>query len=102
MTITRRRNREPTHPGEILRDDVLPALRLTVSGAARQLRVSRQMLHRILSAEAPVTVPMALRLGKLCGNGPRLWLNLQREHDLWHNERKMKAELRAIPTNGVA
>ena len=102
MTMTRKRNRAPTHPGEILRDDALPALRLTVSGAARQLRVSRQMLHRILSAEAPVTVPMALRLGKLCRNGPRLWLNLQREHDLWHAEREMKSELRAIPTNDVA
>ncbi len=102
MTNTTKRNRAPTHPGEILRDDVLPALRLTVSGAARQLRVSRQMLHRILGAEAPVTVPMALRLGKLCGNGPRLWLNLQREHDLWHIEKELKSELRAIPTNGVA
>ncbi len=102
MTITRKRNRAPTHPGEILRDDVLPALRLSVSGAARQLRVSRQMLHRLLGAEAPVTVPMALRLGKLCGNGPRLWLNLQREYDLWHIEKELKSELRAIPTNGVA
>lgn len=102
MTVTRNPAREPTHPGDILREDVLPALRLTVSRAARQLGVSRQMLHRVLNAQAPVTVAMALRLGKLCGNGPRLWLNLQRENDLWHAGREMRAELRRIPTATVA
>ena len=75
--------RQPTHPGEILREDLLPALRLSVAEAARQLRVTRQTLHRILSGRSAVTPEMALRLGRFCGNGPDLWLRMQRAHDLW-------------------
>ena len=88
----------PTHPGEILRDDVLPALKLSVSEAARQLRVTRQTLHRILAGTAAVTPAMALRLGKFCGNGPDLWLRLQYRRDLWRAQRDLAEELRKIPT----
>src|SRR3990170_2265513 len=59
----------PVHPGELLREDVLPALDMTVSDAARELRVSRQALHRILSGTMAVSPEMAVRLGKFCGNG---------------------------------
>jgi addiction module HigA family antidote len=96
----RRRERPPTHPGAILREDVLPALRLSVSDAARQLGVSRQMLHRILACRAPVTPDMAVRLGKFCGNGPGLWLRLQQAFDLWHAERRLAEEITSIPTHG--
>lgn len=74
----------PTHPGEILREDVLPALDLTVMEAAAKLGVTRQTLHRIVARRnpRPVTPDMAVRLGKLIGNGPRLWLNLQSAYDL--------------------
>ena len=51
----------PIHPGAILAEEVLPALRLSVTDAAKKLRVSRQMLHRVLSGEASVTPEMALR-----------------------------------------
>ena len=94
--------RPPTHPGEILRDDVLPALNMPVSTAATQLGVSRAMLHRILSGTHGVSPNMALRLGKFCGNGPELWLNMQRSFDLWHAEREMRAELAKIPTHRAA
>ena len=87
----------PTHPGEILREDVLPELRLTVTDAAAKLGVSRQTLHRILSGEAAVTAEMAVRLGKLCGNGPRLWLNMQQARDLWHAERALADQVANIP-----
>jgi len=96
----RRLERPPTHPGAILREDVLPALRLPVSDAARQLGVSRQMLHRILACRAPVTPDMAVRLGKFCGNGPGLWLRLQQTFDLWHAERRLAEEIANIPTHG--
>ena len=96
----RRLVRPPTHPGAILREDVLPALRLSVSDAARQLGVSRQMLHRILACRAPVTPDMAVRLGKFCGNGPGLWLRLQQAFDLWHAERRLAKEIINIPTHG--
>jgi addiction module HigA family antidote len=91
--------RPPTHPGEVLRADVLPALGLNVSAAARQLRVTRQTLHRILAGTMAVSPEMAVRLGKFCGNGPGLWLSMQAAYDLWHAERRMKAELAAIPTH---
>jgi antitoxin HigA-1 len=93
-----KRTLPPTHPGEILREDVLPALGLTVIDAAKKLGVTRQTLHRILSKHnpRPVTPEMAIRIGKLCGNGPRLWLNLQTAYDLWHAERYV--DVRAIPT----
>src|SRR5512143_3758318 len=88
----------PVHPGEILREDVLPALRLSVTEAARQLGVARQTLHRILAGKAAVTPEMAVRLGKFCGNGPGLWLRLQQTYDLWHAEQRLANELAKIPT----
>ncbi len=93
---------EPTHPGAILREDALPALGLTVTEAARKLRVSRQMLHAILAERAAVSPEMAVRLGRLCGNGPGLWLRMQAAHDLWHAERRLRAEVRKIPELAAA
>jgi antitoxin HigA-1 len=88
----------PVHPGEILREDVLPALGIAVAEAAEKLGVTRQTLHRIMAREnpRPVTPEMAVRLGKLCGNGPRLWLNLQSAYDLWEAQRRV--DTRSIPT----
>lgn len=90
--------RKPTHPGEILREDVLPALGISVSEAARKLGISRQQLHRVLACTHPITTEMALRIGKFAGNGPGLWLRMQQAHDLWHAELQMKDELSNIET----
>ena len=92
----------PIHPGEILREDVLPALDMTVSDAARELRISRQTLHRVLSGTMAVSPEMAVRLGKFCGNGPGLWLRMQAAYDLWHTERRMRQEIKRIPTRSAA
>jgi antitoxin HigA-1 len=92
-------HRPPTHPGAILRDDVLPALNLSVSEAARQLRVTRQTLHRVLAGKSGVSPEMAVRLGKFCGNGPRLWLRMQQAFDLWHAEQRLREELEQIPAH---
>jgi addiction module HigA family antidote len=94
--VKRPLQRAPIHPGEIMREDVLPALGLSVSEAARQLGVSRQQLHRILACTHPITTEMALRIGKLAGNGPELWLRMQQSHDLWHTEQRLKNELKQI------
>ena len=91
--------RPPTHPGEILREDVLPSLGLSVSAAARQLRISRQTLHRILAGTSAITPEMAVRLGKFCGNGPVLWLRMQEAFDLWHAEKRLARELEKIPAH---
>lgn len=98
--ITRRR--PPTHPGEILRHDVLPALELSVAEAAKQLHVSRQALHRVLAGSSAVTPEMALRLGKFCGNGPGIWLRMQQAYDLWLAEGRLRHELDEIPTHKKA
>ena len=93
---------EPAHPGEILREDVFPTLGLSVAEAARQLLVSRQMLHSILAGRSSVSPEMAVRLGRFCGNGSGFWLRMQAVHDLWHAERKLRAEVSKIPEYAVA
>lgn len=103
MTVHQaKRDRAPTHPGEILREDVLPALDMPVMTAAKELGVSRQTLHGVLAGTIAVTPAMALRLGKFCGNGPELWLSMQQAYDLWHAEREMKDEIAKIPTHRAA
>jgi antitoxin HigA-1 len=96
--VRRPLRRAPTHPGVMLRDDILPALGLSVTEVARDLRVSRQTLHRVLAGQAAITPDMAVRLGKFCGNGPDLWLRMQQAYDLWHAEQRLARELRHIPT----
>lgn len=86
------------HPGELLREEVLPALGRPRGEIARLLGVSRQALHAVLAERASVTPEMALRLGKLCGNGPELWLALQTRHDLERLRREKSVEIDAIPT----
>ena len=93
--------RAPTLPGEILKEDVLPALGLSVAEAAGQLGISRQALYKILNGKSAVTPEMALRLGKWCGNGPGLWLRMQQAHDLWAIEKDMSGALGAIPSHAV-
>jgi addiction module HigA family antidote len=86
------------HPGEMLREEVLPALGKPKTEIARLLGISRQTLYDILDEKQPVTPGMALRIGKLLGNGPGLWINLQRAYDLAVAERELAAEIKKIPT----
>ena len=92
------RGLKPMHPGEMLREEVLPALGKSKTEIARLLGVSRQTLYDILDEKQPVTPGMALRFGKLLGNGPDLWINLQRAYDLAIAERDLAPKLKKIPT----
>jgi antitoxin HigA-1 len=96
------RGLKATHPGEMLREDVLPSLDKSKSEIASLLGISRQTLYDILNEKQPVTPEMALRLGKLCGNGPDLWINMQRAYDLRIAGRKLASEIKKIPTLSVA
>lgn len=89
-------NRQPTHPGAVLREDVISELGISVSALAKDLRISRQTLHGILRESKPVTVNIALRLGKFLGNGPGLWLRMQETYDLWQIEKAIGPELDKI------
>ncbi len=85
--MTKRHHSIPqTHPGAVLREDVLPSLNISKAEFARRLGISRQHLYDILNEKQPVSSETAVRLGKLCGNGPRLWANLQSSYDLWQAE----------------
>lgn len=85
--IERHHSIQPVHPGEVLREDILPALSMSKTAMADALGISRQTLYEILNGKQPVTAEMAVRFGKLFGNGGRFWINLQRNHDLAVAER---------------
>ena len=87
---------EPTHPGALLAEVVIPNSGLKKTEIARLLLLSRQTLHDILAQRQAVTPSVAVRLGKLFGNGPAVWLEMQTAYDLWHAEREV--DVSGIPT----
>ena len=89
-------HRCPTHPGELLRDDVIPATKRSKTEIARLLGISRQHLYDILDEKKPVSPAVAVRLGKLFGNGAGLWVRMQAAYDTWHAERDV--DVSQIPT----
>ncbi len=89
-------DRAPTHPGAVLREDVLPAVGRSKVEIARLLGISRQHLHDILEEKKPVSPTVAVRLGKLFGNGAGLWVRMQGAYDTWHAEREV--DVSKIPT----
>ena len=98
----------PPHPGSTLRDDVLPALGLTVTEAAEQLDVSRMALSRLLNGRAAVSPEMALRieawLGVERGGEARLWLAEQSAYDVHQAEELFKfapMHVQPAPANAV-
>jgi addiction module HigA family antidote len=88
----------PVHPGEMLREDVLPALGKSKAEIARLLGVSRQTLYDVLNEKQPVTANLALRIGKLVGGGAEIWLSMQQSYDLEIAERALTKQLKMIPT----
>jgi addiction module HigA family antidote len=85
--MKKRNGLPPIHPGEILREDVLPAVGLSVTAAARSLGVSRQMLHGILAGRKPLSALMCLKIARLFGGSPEMWVRLQATYDLKRIER---------------
>lgn len=88
-----KRQRAPTHPGSILREDVLPDLNISVTSFSQGIHVSRQTIHKILAEEKGITPAMALKIGKFIGNGPEVWLNMQQKFDLYQAEKRLADEL---------
>ncbi len=101
-STTKRTQRPPTHPGALLREDVLPEVGVSISEFARQIGVSRQMIHRILAETHGITPEMALRIGKYIGNGPGIWLRMQQAYDLWVAQQNINEELRKIGRHKIA
>jgi addiction module HigA family antidote len=88
--------RRPTHPGEILREDFLPDYGLTVASLAQAIGVSRQTVNELVRERRALSPEMALRLGRLFGNSPEVWLNLQRAVDLWDANQAIQGEVDRI------
>jgi addiction module HigA family antidote len=80
----RTRKRPPAHPGSILRLHYLEPLDISVTDLARELKLSRKTVSKILNKRGAVTTDVALRLSRAFDTTPELWLNLQRNYDLWH------------------
>ena len=92
-----KREMPPTHPGEILREDYLKELQLTVTEAAKGLKVGRNTLSSILNGKAGISPEMAVKLSVAFGTTPMFWLNLQRTFDLWQAEQKVdRSEIRTF------
>lgn len=89
----------PPHPAEVIRDDILPELGLSVTEAAKQLGVNRVTLSRLLNGKSGISADMALRLHIWLGENspsPESWLHQQADYDLWQASQKANFSIKPI------
>jgi antitoxin HigA-1 len=96
------RRRRPTHPGAILREDILPAAGINQTQLADLIGVSRRTVHEVVQERRPITVDMAQRLSRILGNSPQFWLNMQQAVDLWDTSAAKRAEYEKLKPLKVA
>ncbi len=87
----RRRERKPSHPGHILKTMYLKPLKLSITKLAATLNVSRKAVSAIVNEHKSITPDMALRLSQAFDTTPELWINLQKNYDLWCAQNKSTA-----------
>lgn len=99
MRSLRDRNRKPTHPGAMIREEVLPALGITQTQLAIHLGVSRLSVSEILHEKRGVSAEMAIRISEAIGGTPESWLRMQDALDLWEAKQKFvkNPAIKAIP-----
>jgi addiction module HigA family antidote len=97
MKSLRNPNRKPTHPGAVLREDILPELGWTQAELANRLKVSRQTVSQLLHEDKAVTAEMAIRLSSAVGGTPESWLSMQQAVDLWEAGIKFKSNPALAP-----
>ena len=98
--MERRNGLPPVHPGEVIREDILQEVGLSVTAAAKALGVSRQMVHDILAGRKPLSAVMCLKVARLFGSTPEFWMRLQAEYDLKkaaQNKKVMDRVARIVP-----
>ena len=91
-----KRTRKPTHPGAIIREDIMPELGINQTELAQQLGVSRLTISELIHEKRAVSTDMALRLARLLNTTPESWLNMQQAVDLWELEHAKSSEYRKI------
>jgi antitoxin HigA-1 len=84
------RMHNPPHPGEVLRDYLGD---ISVTDAAKHLRVTRASLSRILNGSAGISAEMALRLSEAMGTSAELWLGMQSQYELWQASKRKRIQL---------
>ena len=89
--------RQPTHPGIIIQEDYLAPLSITITEMASTLGVSRKTLSKIINERGAITPDMSLRLARALDTTPDLWMNLQKNYDLWQAEHISKDWQRVKP-----
>ena len=90
--MTRQRKKlPPTHPGELLREEIMPAVKLTQEQLAERLGVSRRTINEIVGEKRSVSADMAHRLARLFNTTPEFWLGLQQDVDLWQAQQESAA-----------
>ena len=102
--MKRKNGLPPVHPGEIIREDILPEVGLSVTAAAKALAVSRQMVHDILAGRKPLSAVMCLKVARLFGGTPEFWMRLQAEYDLKkaaQNKKVMERVARIVPVKAI-
>ena len=98
--MERKNGLPPIHPGEIIKEDILPSVGLSVTAAAKALGVSRQMLHDVLAERRPLSAIMCLKVARLFGGSPEVWMRLQAAYDLKkaeQNKKVMDRVMRIVP-----
>lgn len=93
----RRMERQPTHPGKIIREDYLEPLSITINELVSVLGISRKTLSKIINGRGAITPDMALRLSRAFKTTPDFWLNLQKNYDLWQAEHRSNEWQRVKP-----
>ncbi len=103
MESMRDKGRRPTHPGEVLREDVLPELMISQTELSQGLGVSRRTVSELLHERRPLTPDMAIRLARLIGGTPGGWLKMQQAIDFWeveYNSSKMHTDIKRVRKAG--
>lgn len=98
--MERKNGLPPVHPGEIIKDVILPDVKMGVSATADALGISRQMLHSILAEKRPLSPLMCLKISRLFGSTPEFWMRMQAAYDLKkieQNKQAMESVARIVP-----
>jgi addiction module HigA family antidote len=102
MESLRNSKRAPTHPGAVLREDVLPALKMTQVEFADRLGVSRLSVSELLHEKRALSPEMALRLSKLLDTSPESWLSMQAAVDIWELRNQQDVDVKPLPKKWLA
>ncbi|MFE3839580.1 HigA family addiction module antitoxin [Pseudogemmobacter sonorensis] len=94
--MTRNSDRCPSHPGALLREDIIPAIGKPKTEIAALLGISRQHLYDIMAEKKPVSPEVAVRLAKMFGGAPLVWVRMQGAYDAWHAARAV--DVSGVPT----